>query len=837
MAEVAASETVRLRVEGMSCGGCARKVERTLREAPGVVEVTVDLAARAATVRGAGLEAAALASAVTAAGYPAAVAVAVAVVPDEGAEDRAAAPEPARDAGADERAFHLDVAGMTCASCVARVEKALARVPGVREVSVNLAAETARVLAGPDVTAEALVAAVAEAGYRATVPPALEEAAEAEAGREAARAAAARREGWHAALALLLAAPLVGPMLVQPLGFDGMLNGWVQLLLASLVQFWLGARFYRAGWAAVRAGTGNMDLLVAIGTSAAWGLSVYELLRHGGHGSLYFEASAVVVALVLLGKWLEGRARRQAGAAIRALAALRPETARRLGPDGEAQDVPVSRIRVGDRVEVRPGERFPVDGVLLEGATTADESLLTGESLPVDKTVGSRVAGGAINGAGRVVVGVTAVGAETLLARIVRLVEAAQGRKAPVQRLVDRVSAVFVPVVLGLALVTFTGWLLAGADAETALLNAVAVLVIACPCALGLATPAAVMVGTGRAARAGVLIRDVESLEVAHRVDTVLFDKTGTLTEGKPALVALRPAEGAEEAEVLRLAASVQRGSEHPLARAVTGAAAERGLAPPPATDVRALPGRGVAGTVGGQRLLLGSARLMAEAGVEISPLQAEAERLAGDGRTVSWLAEAGETPRLLALFAFGDTLKPGAVAAVEALRAAGIRTVLLTGDSRAAGEAVARQLGLDAVIAGVLPDGKAEVVARLRGEGRTVAMVGDGLNDAPALAAADVGIAMGSGTDVAMEAAGITLMRGDPRLVADAIALSRRTYAKIRQGLFWAFVYNVVGLPLAAAGLLSPVVAGAAMAASSVSVMMNALTLSRWKPVTGREN
>lgn len=739
----------------------------------------------------------------------------------------------------------LRVEGMTCGGCVGRVERALKAVPGVLSATVNLAAETAQVTAQAGVSADALVAAVAGAGYQAAlgsgVAAGVESAAQAEAEREAAKQAAVRREGWRTALALLLAAPMALPMLLQPFGVHWMPNGWVQLVLASIVQFWLGARFYRAGWGAVRAGSGNMDLLVAIGTSAAWGLSVYHLLTEGPHAPLYFEASAMVVALVLLGKWLEGRAKRQAGAAIRALAALRPATARVLGADGQVADTPVEQVRVGNHVEVRPGERFPVDGVIVEGATSADESLLTGESLPVEKPLGAKVAGGAINGEGRVIVRVTATGAETLLSRVVRLVEEAQGAKAPVQRMVDRVSAVFVPVVLVVALVTLVGWLASGAGTETAVLNAVAVLVIACPCALGLATPAAVMVGTGRAARAGVLIKDAEALEVAHRVDTVLFDKTGTLTEGKPAVVALIAADGVAENEALRLAAAVQRGSEHPLARAVIAAAEERGVADGRADAVRALAGRGVAGTVEGRKLRLGNQRLMTEEGVNTAPLAAEAARLEAEGRTVSWLAEvglaeAGATEeevegRLLGLFAFGDALKPTSLAAVMALKQAGIRTVLLTGDSQGAGDAAGRALGLDEVIAGVLPEGKAEVVARLRSEGRTVAMIGDGINDAPALAAAHVGVAMGSGTDVAMEAAGITLMRGDPRLMADALDISRRTYGKIRQGLFWAFIYNIVGIPLAAIGLLSPVIAGAAMAASSVSVMMNALTLRRWRP------
>ncbi|HEY4547672.1 MAG TPA: heavy metal translocating P-type ATPase, partial [Pedomonas sp.] len=591
------AQTLTFEIEGMTCASCASSIETALKAVPGVQDAAVNFATESAKVTAAaGVSSAslagALARAVERAGYRA-------VLPAAGAAGRAGT-----------HSIHLSIEGMTCASCVGRVERALKAVPGVMQATVNLAAETAQVTVRRGVAASALVAAVDEAGYRASVQAQVEDAVRAEASRDAVRQAAVRREGWHAALALVLAAPMVLPMLLQPFGIHWMLNGWVQLVLASLVQFWLGARFYRAGWKAARAGTGNMDLLVAIGTTAAWGLSVYHLLVEGHNAHLYFEASAVVIALVLLGKWLEGRAKRQAGAAIRALAALRPATARRVAADGQVADVPVEQVGVGDRVEVLPGERFPVDGLIADGHTTADESLLTGESLPVEKPLGAKVAGGAINGEGRVIVQVTATGAETMLSRVVRLVEEAQGAKAPVQRMVDKVSAVFVPVVLVVAAATLIGWLIAGAGTEAAVLNAVAVLVIACPCALGLATPAAVMVGTGRAARAGVLIKDAEALEVAHRVDTVLFDKTGTLTEGKPAVVALIAADGADEAHVLRLAGAVQRGSEHPLARAVVTAAEERGLADLKADAVRALVGRGVSGRGDGRELRLGNQRL-----------------------------------------------------------------------------------------------------------------------------------------------------------------------------------------------------------------------------------
>ncbi|WP_348751719.1 heavy metal translocating P-type ATPase [uncultured Aquincola sp.] len=735
--------------------------------------------------------------------------------------------------------LQLQIGGMTCAACVMRVEKALKKVPGVAEASVNIATERATVHGGADVVAQALqaaaVAAVEKAGYEAT--PVREDDDEAPAGPVP---AGGLPSWWPVALAVLLTLPLLLPMLLSPLGVDAMLPGLWQLALATPVQFVLGARFYRAGFKAALAGSGNMDLLVALGTSAAYGLSVYLLLAagaaHGGHGAmphLYFEASATVITLVLLGKWLEQRAKRQTTEAIRALHALRPATAR-VRRHGVEAELPVRQVRVGDLVVLRPGERVPVDGVIVEGRSHLDESMLTGESRPVARGEGGPVTGGAVNGEGALLLRTTAVGAETTLARIIRLVESAQAAKAPIQRTVDRVSAVFVPVVLGLALLTFGGWLLAGSGWEAALINAVAVLVIACPCALGLATPTALMAGTGVAARHGILIKDAQALEVAHAVDTVAFDKTGTLTEGKPALVALQPAEGLDEAELLRLTAALQQHSEHPLARAVLQPAQAQGLQAPGATDTQALPGRGLQAVVQGRLLQLGSGRLLAESGAAAGPLTAVASRWQAEGRTVSWLLApaAAEGPaRVLGVLAFGDDIKPAAAAAVQRLRAMRIRTVMLTGDNAGSAKAVAAQLGIDDVRAEVLPADKAEAVQALRQAGRVVAMVGDGINDAPALAAADVGIAMATGTDVAMETAGITLMRGDPARVADAIDISRRTYAKIRQNLFWAFAYNVVGIPLAALGWLNPVIAGAAMAFSSVSVVSNALLLRRWRP------
>ncbi|HEX6019460.1 MAG TPA: heavy metal translocating P-type ATPase, partial [Burkholderiaceae bacterium] len=735
----------------------------------------------------------------------------------------------------------LGVSGMTCASCVARVERALQRLPGVVAAQVNLATERAEVVRwkGQAATVE-LLAALERAGYD---------------GRDLARdepaAAAARTfgEGARVIAAALLSLPLVVPMLGDLVGRHWMLNGWWQLALATPVQFWLGARFYIAGWKALRAGSGNMDLLVALGTSAAWGLSVFLLLgAAGAMVPLYFESAAVVITLVLFGKWLEARAKRQTTEAIRALQALRPDVARVLR-DGVEVELPTAQLRVGDVVVVRPGERIPADGEIIDGASHVDESLITGESLPVTKQVGDRVTGGAVNAEGLLRVRATALGAESTLARIVRLVESAQAHKAPIQRLVDRVSAVFVPVVLAVAVVTWLGWGLATGAWGDGLIHAVSVLVIACPCALGLATPAAIMVGTGAAARHGILIKDAQALELAHAVRTVAFDKTGTLTEGRPLLVELTPADGVSREAALAQAVALQAGSEHPLARAVLQAL-PAGTAAPAALDVRAIAGRGVGGVVDGQALRLGSTRLMEELGADVAPWQAQARALQQHGRTVSWLAQLdGEgSARVRALLAFGDSLKASAGPAIAELERLGVRTLLISGDNRGAAQAVGDALGIDDVRAEVLPADKAQVVAALRSQPHagTVAMVGDGINDAPALAAADVGIAMGGiddagralGTDAAMHAAGVTLLRGDPRLVPQTIDLSRRTTAKIRQNLFWAFAYNVIGIPLAAFGLLSPMLAGAAMAASSVSVVSNALLLKRWRPktLTGQE-
>ncbi len=783
-----------------------------------------------------------------------------------------------------ESTIDLGIGGMTCASCVSRVERALKKQPGVTAATVNLATESARVTLEGETdwkTLALIKRAVRDAGYEARSPEAADEA-------PPTGPLGIPNDAWPVLLGVLLSAPLALPMVGDLFGKHWMLPAWIQFLLATPVQFVLGARFYRSGWHAIKAFTGNMELLVAIGTTAGWALStwLWWSAEPGEMVHLYYEGAAVVITLVLLGKWLEARAKRQTTSAIRALHALRPEKAHLL-PDGikrtEALDVPVEELLPGDRVRVLPGERFAADGTVRSGQTQADESMLTGEAMPVPKQPGDFVTGGAINGEGSVEVEVRAIGAQSVLARIIALVQDAQATKAPVQRLVDQVAAVFVPVVLLIAVATLVVWLQLDAPVEVALLNAVSVLVIACPCALGLATPTAIMAGTGVAARHGILIKDVQALEIAHRVDTVAFDKTGTLTEGHPRLRLIEAVAGVDEVAVLQATAALQAQSAHPLARAVLEAAQARGLVvlPDAALDVQSVTGRGTQGRVQGALLSLGSLRWMDELGAAMGPLAARAAALQNEGSTVSVLAAAGEGGAWapLALLAFGDEPKPGAAAALGALRAQGMRLFMVSGDNRGAAMAVARTLGLRAdageVIAEVLPGDKAAVVRRLKEEHtaqpsvamaeregldpaawttqgeqnplyerergarptglHTVAMVGDGVNDAPALAAADVGMAMshtqGGGSDVAMHAAGITLMRGDVALVAAALDISRLTVGKIRQNLFWAFAYNAAGIPLAALGYLSPVVAGAAMALSSVSVVANALLLKRWRP------
>jgi len=781
---------VRLPITGMTCATCAGRVEKALEALPGV-DAAVNLAAEQADIRfdAARTAPAHLVAAIEHAGY-----------------------------GVRSERGMLAIHGMTCATCAGRVEKALATVPGVRRAEVNLATGQAAV-EGPSglLHPAALIEAVQDAGYDAewlTGGGAQQHAA------EQADATRQRRLLLQAAIAAALSLPLMLPMAGIPVPF------WLQLTLATPVQFVIGARFYVAGWKALRAGTGNMDLLVALGTSAAFADSVFLGVTGAPHG--YFDAAAVVITLVLLGRWLEARTRRATGAAIRALLALRPETARVEREGGEIV-LPVAAVGEGDIVVIRPGERFPTDGRVLTGESQADESLLTGESIPVEKQPGDRITGGAINGSGLLRVATTAVGEDSTLARIIALVEGAQSRKAPVQRLVDRVAAVFVPVVVVCAVAAWLGWWVLTGDPAAGILPAVAVLVIACPCALGLATPAALMAGTGAAARAGILIRDAAALDRARTLDTVVWDKTGTLTEGRPEVTDVLVTPGFASADrLLAVAAAAQTGSEHPLAHAILARAA--GLALPRLDAFQSVPGLGLAATVDGQAIVIGNRALMRRHGVPLL-LDADAAALEARGRTVMFVAEAAPRARLLGAVAVMDPVRPSAAAAIRRLHAMGIRTVLLTGDNRATAQAVAAAVGIEDVRSEVLPGAKAAAIAALQGEGHCVAMVGDGVNDAPALAQADLGIAMGGGADAAMQAAGITLLRADPALVPDAIGISRATQRKIRQNLGWAFAYNAAGIPLAGLGLLSPVIAGAAMAFSSVSVVSNALLLRRWHP------
>jgi len=792
---------VTLPVEGMTCATCASRIERVVNKLPGIESASVNLATEQANV-------AYVDGAVGSADIAGAIAKAGFRVP----------PTP----------HQLAITGMTCASCVGRVEKALGKVDGVVSAAVNLATEraTVQVETGRASVAD-LIRAVEKTGYGA-------EAVTDDDARFEEDERKAHGKARHDLLVVVGSALLTLPFFVQMLmllGSTGFaLSPYVQLALATPVQFVAGARFYRPAWAALKAGTGNMDLLVVMGTSAAYWLSVYLVLmpettaaRH-----LYFEAGAAVITLVLFGKWMEARAKRGATEAIRALMNLRPEKARVLS-DGAEVEVPVALVASGDMVIVRPGERVAVDGVIVDGISQVDESLITGESMPVGKAPGDTVTGGAINGEGLLKVRATTVGSESALARIISMIQSAQATKAPVQKMVDRIAAVFVPVVVVVAVFTFAGWYFLGQiGVAPSIINAVAVLVIACPCALGLATPTAIMAGTGTAARYGILIKDAEALELAHKVNVVVLDKTGTLTEGKPTVSDIVTLGGDADGFV-RLAASAQQGSEHPLAVAVLDRA--KGMPLINLESFASRPGMGLQAEIDGRTLIIGNRRLLSDANIDQDSLERQVQAYENEGKTVMWVAETSPAQKLLGIIAVGDKVKETAAAAVQGLKAQGIETVMLTGDNARTAAGVARAVGVDRVIAEVLPEDKAAEIERLKAMGKTVAMVGDGVNDAPALAAADVGVAMGTGTDVAMHTAGITLMRGDTTLIADAIAVSRATHRKIRENLFWAFVYNTIGIPLAAAGLLNPVIAGAAMAMSSVSVVSNSLLLKRWKP------
>ncbi|MBI4271806.1 MAG: copper-translocating P-type ATPase [Candidatus Rokubacteria bacterium] len=737
------------------------------------------------------------------------------------------------------------VRGMHCAACVGKVEHALGAVAGVESASVNLATERATIAFDPAQTDfERLRAAVEAAGYELAAPPPDGAVAAADREREA-REAEQRQQRRKFIVGAILSAPVLlgGMSHVFPWVPPALREPWLLFALTTPVQFWVGWQFHRGFLHDLRYRTASMSTLVSIGTGAAYVFSVaVTLWPHvfTGHGAVtYYDVSAVVITLVVLGRWLEARARGRTSEAIRRLVSLAPRTAR-VVRDGREVDVPTAEVAVGDRVRIRPGERIPVDGVVTEGASAVDESMLTGESLPVEKAPEANVYAGTVNRTGSFVFRAARVGSETTLARIIKLVEQAQGSRAPIQRLADRVAAVFVPIVLGIAALTFAVWWLLGPEPAglMALTSAVAVLVIACPCAMGLATPTAIMVGTGRGAEFGVLIKSAAALELLHRCDTIVFDKTGTLTVGRPSVTDVIPVEGVAEDEVLALAAAAEQGSEHPLGEAIVTRAKERGLALPPVAEFRTVPGQGIDAMAPAGRVLLGNRTLMDMRGIEVGALAERAQALAQEGKTAMYLALAG---RPLGLVAAADVLKPEAAAAVAALRGLGLGVVMLTGDSAATAAAIARQAGVERVLAEVLPEDKTREIQRLQTEGRRVVMVGDGINDAPALAQADVGIAMGSGTDVAIEAADVTLMRGDLRGAVAAVELSRRTIRVIKENLVWAFGYNAVLIPVAAGVLyplwgvlLSPILAGAAMAFSSVSVVTNSLRLKRWRPQHG---
>jgi len=741
----------------------------------------------------------------------------------------------ARDAQ-DLEQVQLQITGMTCAACANRIEKGLSRLPGVARANVNLALETAHVEFSPTaVTVADVIRKVEQLGYQAVVKKEERESEKDHRRRDI------DRQKRRFALSAVLSLPLLWTMaghfsFLSFLWVPGwLMNPWVQLALATPVQFVVGGPFYVGACKALRNRSANMDVLVALGTSAAYFYSLFLTvewaLTSSGHTdapALYFETSAVLITLIVLGKLLEALAKGRTSEAIKTLMGLRAKTALVIR-DGREIRIPAEEVTVGDIVLVRPGEKIPVDGEVLEGSAAVDESMLTGESMPVEKGPGDPVIGATVNLNGMLKVRAAKVGKDTTLAQIIRVVEEAQGSKAPIQRVADVISGVFVPVVVGVALATFLVWFVwaAPGDFAKALRNAIAVLVIACPCALGLATPTSVMAGSGRAAELGILFRGGEHLELTHRIDTVVLDKTGTITKGKPELTDVIPAAG-DEREFLRLVAAAEKPSEHPLAEAVVRGAAERGVEIPAAEAFEALAGHGVRAVVEGKEVLAGNRRLMARYGVELPERTLEAVRK---------LEEEGKTAMLAAVdrvyagtAAVADTLKETSRDAIARLKAMGIEVIMLTGDNERTARAVARQAGIDRVLAEVLPEGKAEEIRKLKEQGKRVAMVGDGINDAPALAAADIGMAVGTGTDVAMEAADVTLMRGDLTAIADAMAISRKTMANIRQNLFWALAYNSLGIPVAAAGFLAPWLAGAAMALSSVSVVLNALRLQRAK-------
>ena len=814
------SEKAHIHITGMTCTTCAATIEKGLSETPGVEQAKVNFAAEKAYIEydPAKIDLSKIKGAISRLGY-----------------------------GTATRKSIFPVSGMTCASCVARVEQALSSVPGVISANVNLASEKATVEYIEGTELADLRRAVEDAGYKLGLEAETLEDVETAIQRE--MQAVKKRFIFAAVLAGIIMALMWAP------SFLG--KGYLLWALATPVQFWAGWRFYRGTWGALKHRTADMNTLIAVGTSAAYVYSMVAVLFPGLFAAgglephLYFDTSAMIIALILLGRFLEARARRQTSEAIKKLIGMQPKTALIIR-DGKEIEIPVDDVGVGDLILVRPGERVPVDGIIRLGYSTIDESMITGESMPVEKKVGDEVIGATINKIGSFQFEATKVGRNTTLAQIIRLVEEAQGSKAPIQRLADVIASYFVPVVIGIAITTFVIWFFIGpAPALTfAFLNFIAVLIIACPCALGLATPTAIMVGTGKGAEHGVLIRSAGALERCHQISTVLLDKTGTLTRGEPRVTDIIALPSSSQEEVLRLAASAEHGSEHPLGEAIVRAALDKKLEVSPASDFKAIPGHGVEALVEGKRLLLGNLRLIADRGLSLNGLAAEAERLWEKGKTVMFLGIDGEVVGIIAL---ADTLKPDAKEALEELHRMGIKAVMLTGDNRRTAEAIAREVDIDRVLAEVLPEHKAQEVKKLQEEGEVVAMVGDGINDAPALAQADVGIAIGTGTDVAMETGDIILISGDLGGIITAISLSKRTMRAIKQNLFWAFAYNTALIPVAAGvlylvfgqsgvpsglhfilgnyGFLNPILAAAAMAASSITVVFNSLRLRRFKP------
>lgn len=794
-------------IDGMTCAACSSRVEKLLGKLPGVESASVNLALEKATIH-----------------Y------------DADKTSISDFKETVQEAGFEvpTEIIRLSIDGMTCASCSVRIEKRLMARDDTLEAKINLALERGEITVLAGTRPHGLIKTIDETGFEAHLYQSdMAKRGEQEEQHKQRQHLEHKRDMRDLAIAAVLTLPLLVQMGLMLVGYPLNIPPLVELALATPVQFYVGRRFYKGAWAALRTGGANMDVLVAMGTSAAYFFSLFMVLRLGeaSKGHLYFEAAAVIITLILLGKILETRAKRGTAAAIMELMNLRPQTARvRRGKSEEK--IPIEDVIEGDIVVMLPGEAIAVDGIVTEGRSQADESLITGESLPVSKHVGDVVTGGSINGTGRLIVKTTAVGTDTTLGRIIQLVENAQSGKAPVQKLVDKVAAIFVPVVLGIATFTFLGWWLSGAGFEAALVATVSVLVIACPCALGLATPTAIVAGTGAAAKAGILFKSVEALETAHKVNIVIFDKTGTLTEGSPAVTHVRSLH-MEENEMLLLAASLQAASEHPLARAIQEKADEQNLDLLPVKDFKSHLGSGVEGVVDGHSLFIGNRQLMKLAGAKIpasfKDLQQHWEEF---GHTVVFVMR---DKKVVGIISIADPVRKESTQAIEHLKKRNISVMMLSGDSTRAASSIAKITGIDDFRGETLPQDKAQAIEQLQKRGNVVAMIGDGVNDAPALALADLGIAMGSGSDVAMETAGVTLMRSDPRLVAASLDVSKRTWSKLKQNLFWAFIYNLIGIPLGIFGLLNPAIAGAAMAMSSISVVSNSLLLRRWKPQLDR--